>query len=30
MIEVFPLEKASEAYDRMASGKAMFRVVIKP
>ncbi len=28
MNEVFPLEKASEAYDRMMSGKARFRVVL--
>jgi D-arabinose 1-dehydrogenase-like Zn-dependent alcohol dehydrogenase len=28
MIEVFPLERASEAYDRMMSGKARFRVVL--
>jgi D-arabinose 1-dehydrogenase-like Zn-dependent alcohol dehydrogenase len=28
MTEVFPLEKAAEAYDRMMSGKARFRVVI--
>ena len=28
MIEVFPLEKAPEAYERMQSGKARFRVVI--
>ena len=28
MIEVFPLERASEAYDRMLSGKARFRVVL--
>jgi D-arabinose 1-dehydrogenase-like Zn-dependent alcohol dehydrogenase len=27
--EVFPLEKASEAFDRMMSGKARFRVVLK-
>jgi alcohol dehydrogenase len=27
--EVFPFEKASEAYDRMMSGKARFRVVLK-
>ena len=26
--EVFPVEKASEAYDRMLSGKARFRVVV--
>lgn len=29
MIETYPLEKASEAYARMLSGKAQFRVVIK-
>jgi D-arabinose 1-dehydrogenase-like Zn-dependent alcohol dehydrogenase len=28
MIEVFPLAKAPEAYDRMMSGKARFRVVL--
>jgi D-arabinose 1-dehydrogenase-like Zn-dependent alcohol dehydrogenase len=28
MNEVFPLERAAEAYDRMMSGKARFRVVI--
>jgi D-arabinose 1-dehydrogenase-like Zn-dependent alcohol dehydrogenase len=28
MIEVYPLEKASEAYERMMSGKARFRVVL--
>lgn len=28
MNEVFPLEKVSEAYDRMMSGKARFRVVL--
>ncbi len=28
MNEVFPLEKAAEAYDRMVSGKARFRVVL--
>jgi D-arabinose 1-dehydrogenase-like Zn-dependent alcohol dehydrogenase len=28
MNEVYPLERASEAYDRMMSGKARFRVVI--
>lgn len=27
--EVYPLEKAAEAYDRMMSGKARFRVVLK-
>jgi D-arabinose 1-dehydrogenase-like Zn-dependent alcohol dehydrogenase len=26
---VFPLERAAEAYDRMMSGKARFRVVLK-
>jgi D-arabinose 1-dehydrogenase-like Zn-dependent alcohol dehydrogenase len=29
MNEIFPLEKASEAYERMMSGKARFRVVLK-
>jgi D-arabinose 1-dehydrogenase-like Zn-dependent alcohol dehydrogenase len=29
MIEVFPLERAPEAYDRMMSGKARFRVVLE-
>jgi alcohol dehydrogenase/propanol-preferring alcohol dehydrogenase len=29
MIEEFPLERAAEAYDRMTSGKARFRVVLK-
>jgi D-arabinose 1-dehydrogenase-like Zn-dependent alcohol dehydrogenase len=29
MNEIFPLEHASEAYDRMMSGKARFRVVLK-
>jgi D-arabinose 1-dehydrogenase-like Zn-dependent alcohol dehydrogenase len=29
MIEVFSLEKAADAYDRMMSGKARFRAVIK-
>lgn len=29
MNEVFPLERAAEAYDRMMSGKARFRVVLK-
>jgi D-arabinose 1-dehydrogenase-like Zn-dependent alcohol dehydrogenase len=29
MTEVFPLERAPEAYDRMMSGKARFRVVLK-
>jgi D-arabinose 1-dehydrogenase-like Zn-dependent alcohol dehydrogenase len=28
MNEVFPLERAAEAYDRMVSGKARFRVVL--
>jgi len=28
MTEVFPLERATEAYDRMMSGKARFRVVL--
>jgi D-arabinose 1-dehydrogenase-like Zn-dependent alcohol dehydrogenase len=28
MTEVFPLEKAAEAYERMMSNKARFRVVI--
>ncbi len=28
MIETFPLDKAPEAYDRMMSGKARFRVVL--
>ncbi len=28
MIEKYPLEKAAEAYDRMISGKARFRVVL--
>jgi D-arabinose 1-dehydrogenase-like Zn-dependent alcohol dehydrogenase len=28
MIERYPLEKAAEAYDRMLSGKARFRVVL--
>jgi len=28
MIEKFPLEKTKEAYDRMASGHAQFRVVL--
>ena len=28
MIEVFPLERVTEAYDRMMSGKARFRVVL--
>ena len=29
MNEVYPLEKAPEAYDRMISGKARFRAVLK-
>ena len=29
MNEVYPLEKAQEAYQRMMSGKARFRVVLK-
>jgi D-arabinose 1-dehydrogenase-like Zn-dependent alcohol dehydrogenase len=29
MNEIYPLEKAPEAYDRMISGKARFRVVLK-
>lgn len=29
MIEVFPLERAPEAYERMLSGKARFRVVLQ-
>jgi D-arabinose 1-dehydrogenase-like Zn-dependent alcohol dehydrogenase len=29
MIETFPLERAEDAYDRMMSGKARFRAVIK-
>jgi D-arabinose 1-dehydrogenase-like Zn-dependent alcohol dehydrogenase len=28
MIETFPLEKANEAFNRMMSGKARFRVVL--
>jgi D-arabinose 1-dehydrogenase-like Zn-dependent alcohol dehydrogenase len=28
MNEIFPLERASEGYDRMMSGKARFRVVL--
>jgi D-arabinose 1-dehydrogenase-like Zn-dependent alcohol dehydrogenase len=28
MNEVYPLERVSEAYDRMMSGKARFRVVL--
>jgi D-arabinose 1-dehydrogenase-like Zn-dependent alcohol dehydrogenase len=30
MIETYPLEKAAEAYQRMMSGKARFRVVLTP
>lgn len=29
MNEIYPLEKAAEAYDRMMSGKARFRVVLR-
>ena len=29
MNEIDPLEKAQEAYDRMLSGKARFRVVLR-
>ena len=28
MIETYPLDRAAEAYDRMMSGKARFRVVL--
>ena len=28
MTEIFPLEKATDAYERMMSNKARFRVVI--
>jgi D-arabinose 1-dehydrogenase-like Zn-dependent alcohol dehydrogenase len=28
MIEIFPLQRAAEAYDRMMSGKARFRAVL--
>jgi alcohol dehydrogenase/propanol-preferring alcohol dehydrogenase len=28
MNEVFPLERATEAYERMMGGKARFRVVL--
>jgi D-arabinose 1-dehydrogenase-like Zn-dependent alcohol dehydrogenase len=28
MIEEFPLERATDAYDRMMSGEARFRVVL--
>jgi D-arabinose 1-dehydrogenase-like Zn-dependent alcohol dehydrogenase len=30
MNEVVPLAKVTEAYDRMMSGKARFRVVLTP
>ncbi|MEP6572803.1 MAG: alcohol dehydrogenase [Gemmatimonadota bacterium] len=30
MNEIFPLERAAEAYERMLSGKARFRVVLQP
>ncbi len=30
MIEEYPLSQAAEAYDRMMSGKARFRVVLRP
>jgi len=30
MIETYPLTRAAEAYERMMSGKARFRVVIVP
>jgi 2-desacetyl-2-hydroxyethyl bacteriochlorophyllide A dehydrogenase len=30
MTETFPLSRAAEAYDRMMSGKARFRVVLQP
>jgi D-arabinose 1-dehydrogenase-like Zn-dependent alcohol dehydrogenase len=29
MNEIYPLERAAEAYDRMMSGKARFRVVLQ-
>ncbi len=29
LIETYPLERAPEAYDRMMSGKARFRVVLE-
>jgi alcohol dehydrogenase len=29
MNEIYPLDKAQEAYERMLSGKARFRVVLK-
>jgi D-arabinose 1-dehydrogenase-like Zn-dependent alcohol dehydrogenase len=28
MIETYPLERVAEAYDRMMSGRALFRVVL--
>jgi D-arabinose 1-dehydrogenase-like Zn-dependent alcohol dehydrogenase len=28
MIETYPLDQAAEAFDRMMSGKARFRVVL--
>jgi D-arabinose 1-dehydrogenase-like Zn-dependent alcohol dehydrogenase len=28
MIETYPLQQASDAFDRMMSGKARFRVVL--
>jgi D-arabinose 1-dehydrogenase-like Zn-dependent alcohol dehydrogenase len=30
MIETYPLAKAAEAYERMLSGRARFRVVLVP
>ena len=30
MIETYPLEEADEAYERMLSNDARFRVVIEP
>jgi D-arabinose 1-dehydrogenase-like Zn-dependent alcohol dehydrogenase len=30
MVEIYPLDKAAEAYERMMSGKARFRVVLVP
>ena len=30
MNEVFPLDRTADAYDRMMSGKARFRVVVTP
>jgi alcohol dehydrogenase len=29
MNEIYPLDKAQEAYERMMSGKARFRVVLR-